>query len=227
LMKMVVDTRTWCFAVQSLHGMLYSKLINRGHAPVIESSTGVGGITDTLSRRMDVFFRWVSRISCTLVARASWSLSVASWSTLVARASWSLACLILPCAASFFLQLLLTFLDLGSVPYASSGKTSVYLNTTSRNCMSSAFEDSSMLRTEGVRVGVNPGGTNEAFVRKSMEGGRGQIIFLEQGSQARALMGDAVDVVVTDAIEARLMLQRHPGKLCTPSRSVPDPSICT
>jgi cyclohexadienyl dehydratase len=93
--------------------------------------------------------------------------------------------------------------------------------------MSSAFEDSSMLRTEGVRVGVNPGGTNEAFVRKSMEGGRGQITILEQGTQAQALLGDTVDVIVTDAIEARLMLQRHPGKLCIPSRSAPNPFLCT
>ena len=56
MMRVVVDTRLWRFVVQPLHGTFYTKLI-RWRALVVESLTGVGGITDTLSRRMDVFFR--------------------------------------------------------------------------------------------------------------------------------------------------------------------------
>jgi cyclohexadienyl dehydratase len=65
----------------------------------------------------------------------------------------------------------------------------------------------------GVRVVVNPGGTNEAFDKKHFPNAS-----LQQNPDNRAifeeLAGGIADVMVTDGVEVDYQARRHPGVLC-------------
>ncbi|MGL1530597.1 transporter substrate-binding domain-containing protein, partial [Vibrio parahaemolyticus] len=63
-----------------------------------------------------------------------------------------------------------------------------------------------------VRVIVNPGGTNEQFVREHL--GRARIIvFPDNRGVFEELAAGRADVMITDDVEAMLQSRRHPG-LC-------------
>jgi cyclohexadienyl dehydratase len=68
-----------------------------------------------------------------------------------------------------------------------------------------------------VRVIVNPGGTNEAFVRERLHSASIQVF-----PDNRAIFGELVagraDVMITDDIEAELQHRLHP-ELCRTSRA--------
>lgn len=65
----------------------------------------------------------------------------------------------------------------------------------------------------GVRVIVNPGGTNEAFAKAHFPHAR-----LERQSDNRTIFDDIAaghaDVMVTDGVEVDYQVRRHPGVLC-------------
>lgn len=94
-----------------------------------------------------------------------------------------------------------------SDPYFSGGKTPIALCT-----RADTFNTLANIDQPGVRVIVNPGGTNEKFVRSKIK--NAQIIvhpdnttIFEQLSKGRA------DVMITDAIEVKLQQRLHP-ELC-------------
>ena len=63
-------------------------------------------------------------------------------------------------------------------------------------------------------VAVNPGGTNEAYVRAHWADAR--VMLVEQGAQYDALLDGTADLTLTDSPEAQLMSARH-ARLCVGS----------
>ncbi|EKX31723.1 hypothetical protein GUITHDRAFT_149119 [Guillardia theta CCMP2712] len=139
--------------VKTSWGQLILDMVNRSVFDI-----AVGGITDTLLRRRDVFF---------------------------------------------------------SESYAVTGKTTLW-ECSGRCGGRGPFETISSLNQPGVRVAVNAGGTNEAFVRKNVAGS--SIVVVGQGEQPQALLSCKADVVVTDAIEADMMAMKHP-ELCAGNKT--------
>ncbi|HXR89757.1 MAG TPA: gamma subclass chorismate mutase AroQ [Steroidobacteraceae bacterium] len=94
-----------------------------------------------------------------------------------------------------------------SIPYASGGKTIV-----ARCVDASRFHDLEHVDRRNVRVVVNPGGTNEQYVREHLhraqirEYGDNRTIFDE-------LRAGRADVMITDDTEADLQVHRH-SDLC-------------
>ena len=71
------------------------------------------------------------------------------------------------------------------------------------------FLDLDAIDRPGVRIGVNPGGTNETFVRASIT--RAQIVVIEDNlSIPDAVATGRVDVMVTDNVEAVLVASQDP-----------------
>jgi cyclohexadienyl dehydratase len=75
------------------------------------------------------------------------------------------------------------------------------------------FDSPDELDQPGVRVIVNPGGTNERYVREHVR--RAQVVVYpdNRGVFAEIAAGRA-DVMVTDDVEAELQSRRWPGQLC-------------
>lgn len=95
-----------------------------------------------------------------------------------------------------------------SVPYSSGGKTILSRCADARK-FRAGIEP--VDRPE-VRVIVNPGGTNEQFVREHL--GRARIIvFPDNRGVFEELAAGRADVMITDDVEAMLQSRRHPG-LC-------------
>ena len=66
------------------------------------------------------------------------------------------------------------------------------------------------LNHPGVRVGVNPGGTNEQFVRARL--GQTTIVVVNDNLAIPALVAAGeVDVMITDNVEAVLAMRQLPG----------------
>ena len=99
-------------------------------------------------------------------------------------------------------------LGLYSGPYQVGGKTLV-----ARCSERTRFDTPDELDQPGVRVIVNPGGTNERYVREHVS--RAQVIVHpdNRGVFAEIAAGRA-DVMVTDDVEAELQSRRWPGQLC-------------
>jgi cyclohexadienyl dehydratase len=75
------------------------------------------------------------------------------------------------------------------------------------------FDTPVELDQPGVRVIVNPGGTNERYVREHID--RAQIIVHPDNRGVFAeIAADRADVMVTDDVEAELQALRWPGQLC-------------
>jgi cyclohexadienyl dehydratase len=99
-------------------------------------------------------------------------------------------------------------LGLYSAPYHDGGKTLL-----ARCADRERFDTAAELDRPEVRVIVNPGGTNERYVREHVH--RAQILVFpdNRGVFAEIAAGRA-DVMVTDDVEAELQARNRPGQLC-------------
>lgn len=75
------------------------------------------------------------------------------------------------------------------------------------------FSSLAAIDTAGVKVAVNPGGTNEAFDRANL---KAATIVLVQDNNAvyKAVMDGNADAMISDVIEVQLQVRLHPGVLC-------------
>ncbi|CBX97707.1 hypothetical protein LEMA_P091160.1 [Plenodomus lingam JN3] len=75
------------------------------------------------------------------------------------------------------------------------------------------FSSLAAIDTAGVKVAVNPGGTNEAFDRANL---KTATIVLVQDNNAvyKAVMDGDADAMISDIIEVELQVRLHPGVLC-------------
>lgn len=99
-------------------------------------------------------------------------------------------------------------IGLFSTPVFASGKTPI------GHCGDEAkYQTLAQIDQPGVRVIVNPGGTNERFDKAHLQ----QATIVPWNDNATifdALAGGKADVMITDAVETRLQAKRHPGVLC-------------
>jgi cyclohexadienyl dehydratase len=96
-----------------------------------------------------------------------------------------------------------------SAPYASGGKTIL-----ARCALAPQFHSGlAALDRPKVRVIVNPGGTNEQFVRANVHRAR-IVVFPDNRGIFDALAANSADAMITDDVEADLQAKNHPGKLC-------------
>ncbi|MES2691987.1 MAG: gamma subclass chorismate mutase AroQ [Verrucomicrobiota bacterium] len=91
-----------------------------------------------------------------------------------------------------------------SVPYYFDGKTPI-----ARREQAARFASLEQIDQPGVRVIVNPGGTNERFVRENIK--RATIVLHPDNRTIFAeILAGRADVMITDGIEVRLQTGRHP-----------------
>jgi len=102
-----------------------------------------------------------------------------------------------------------------SRPYHQGGKTPI-----SRCDERTRFDSLSKIDQAGVRVIVNPGGTNQAFVQSNIHKA-GIIVHDENKTIFDEIANGHADVMITDAIEVRLQSNRIP-ELCA---SMPDKTL--
>jgi len=93
------------------------------------------------------------------------------------------------------------------VPYSSGGKTIITRCADTRRYRKLASVD-----RPGVRVIVNPGGTNEQFVRANVHRAS-VIVFADNRAIFDELRAGRADVMITDDVEVELQRRRHPD-LC-------------
>ena len=96
-----------------------------------------------------------------------------------------------------------------SAPYASGGKTILARCAVARQFRSGV----AAMDRPTVRVIVNPGGTNEQFVRSNLHRAR-IIVFPDNRGIFDELAAGHADVMITDDVEADLQAKNHPGSLC-------------
>jgi cyclohexadienyl dehydratase len=65
----------------------------------------------------------------------------------------------------------------------------------------------------GVKVAVNPGGTNEAFDRANLKAAM-IVVVPDNNAVYKAVMDGAADAMISDVIEVELQVRLHPGVLC-------------
>ena len=95
-----------------------------------------------------------------------------------------------------------------STPYLSDGKTPI-----ARCDEQSKYQTLTAIDRPGVRVIVNPGGTNERFDRAHLH--QAEIVVQPDNTKIfEALAAGTADVMITDASETRLQEKLHPGALC-------------
>lgn len=99
-----------------------------------------------------------------------------------------------------------------TLPYQTGGKTPLSRCSERRRFLSLAAIDRA-----GVRVIVNPGGTNEAFAREHLRAASIQV-FPDNRAIFDELVAGRADVMITDDIEAELQHRLHP-ELCRTSRA--------
>jgi cyclohexadienyl dehydratase len=94
-----------------------------------------------------------------------------------------------------------------SESYHRGGKTPI-----SQCAQSKRFASLRMIDQPGVRVIVNPGGTNERFVDSAITKAT-KIVYPDNKSIFDQLLNGEADVMITDGIEVRLQSAKHP-RLC-------------
>lgn len=94
-----------------------------------------------------------------------------------------------------------------SAPVMRSGKTPI-----ARCADQARFTSLADIDKPGVRVIINPGGTNEAFARTNIKLAE-LIVFPNNAAIFEELVANRADVMMTDAVETRLQQRLHP-ELC-------------
>jgi cyclohexadienyl dehydratase len=94
-----------------------------------------------------------------------------------------------------------------SIPYAAGGKTILARCGDSRKFRSLAAVD-----RPNVRVIVNPGGTNEQYVRSNLQRAH-IVVYPDNRAIFDEISAGRADVMITDDVEVELQSRRHPG-LC-------------
>jgi cyclohexadienyl dehydratase len=95
-----------------------------------------------------------------------------------------------------------------SAPYLRDGKTPI-----ARCADVSKYQTLADVDRPGVRVIVNPGGTNERFDRARLHEAE-VVVHADNTTIFDSLAGGEADVMITDASETRLQAKLHPGALC-------------
>lgn len=95
-----------------------------------------------------------------------------------------------------------------SDPYLRDGKTPI-----ARCADQAKYQTLSDIDRPGVRVIVNPGGTNERFDRAHLHEAE-VVVQPDNRTIFDALAAGGADVMITDASETRLQQKLHPGTLC-------------
>lgn len=67
--------------------------------------------------------------------------------------------------------------------------------------------------TAGVRVAVNPGGTNEAFDRANLRAAE-IVLVPDNNAVYQAVVDGDADAMISDVVEVELQVRLHPGVLC-------------
>lgn len=94
-----------------------------------------------------------------------------------------------------------------SIPYHQGGKTPI------TRCEDvSRYDDLAKIDRSGVRVIVNPGGTNQKFIIDHISNAD-ILVFDDNTGIFAEIIGKRADVMITDRIEVRLQTARHP-ELC-------------
>ncbi len=93
-------------------------------------------------------------------------------------------------------------------PYLADGKTAI-----ARCDSAQRFDDLAAIDRPGVRVIVNPGGTNQRFVLAHLKAAS-VITFADNATIFDEIAANRADVMITDASEVRQQVKRHPGVLC-------------
>ena len=95
-----------------------------------------------------------------------------------------------------------------STPVFASGKTPITHCGNEGN-----YQTLTQIDQPGVRVIVNPGGTNERFDKAHLQ--QGTIVpWTDNATIFGALAEGKADLMITDAVETRLQAKLHPGVLC-------------
>jgi cyclohexadienyl dehydratase len=94
-----------------------------------------------------------------------------------------------------------------SVPYSSGGKTIV-----SRCADARRYRKLAAVDRKNVRVIVNPGGTNEQYVRSNLHHAQ-VIVFADNRAVFDEIRAGRADVMITDDVEVELQTRAHPD-LC-------------
>lgn len=94
-----------------------------------------------------------------------------------------------------------------SLPYLRDGKTPI-----ARCADAARFQTLAQIDRPGVRVIVNPGGTNERFARAHLTAAS-LLVFRDNTAIFDEIVAGRADVMITDAIEARLQQRLRP-QLC-------------
>jgi cyclohexadienyl dehydratase len=93
-------------------------------------------------------------------------------------------------------------------PYLRDGKTPI-----TRCADVDKFQTLQQIDQPGVRVIVNPGGTNEQFDTANLH--KATIVrYPDNNTIFDALLAGQADLMVTDATETRYQAKQHPGQLC-------------
>ncbi|OHF01548.1 bacterial extracellular solute-binding protein, family 3 [Colletotrichum orchidophilum] len=75
------------------------------------------------------------------------------------------------------------------------------------------YTDLASLDQAGVKVAVNPGGTNEAFDRANLKSAT--IVMVEDNNAVyQAVLDGSADAMISDLIEVELQVKLHEGELC-------------
>lgn len=75
------------------------------------------------------------------------------------------------------------------------------------------FSSLAKIDTAGVKVAVNPGGTNEAFDRANLKAAS-IVLVPDNNAVYKAVMDGDADAMISDIIEVELQVRLHPGVLC-------------
>ena len=75
------------------------------------------------------------------------------------------------------------------------------------------FSSLAAIDTAGVKVAVNPGGTNEAFDRANLKAAT-IVLVPDNNAVYKAVMDGDADAMISDIIEVELQVRLHPEVLC-------------